>query len=75
LGARGGSKDGAGILLQDFEPVVHVAGVVGVRLVRDAEAGAQERGADLGAALRSIGFGASALGAVKPSTCSTANTQ
>ena len=45
----GGGEDGAAVAFHDLEPVVDVARVVGVRLEGDADARAQEGGADLGA--------------------------
>ena len=43
-----GSEERARLGLQDSEPVVDVAGVIGVRLDGDAEAGAQEGRPNLG---------------------------
>lgn len=44
----GGGKDGARIGFHDAKPMVDVAGMIGMRLDGDAEARAQEGGADLG---------------------------
>jgi hypothetical protein len=43
-----GREDGARFGLHDLQPVLNVAGVVGVRLDGDAETGAQEGRTDLG---------------------------
>ena len=57
-----GGKDGARVGLHHLEPVVDVAGVIGMRLDGDAEARAQEGGPDLGAGfLEAIGVVAEAL--------------
>ncbi len=58
----GGSENGARLGLHDREPMVDVAGVVGVRLDGDAEPGAEEGSADLGAGfLEAMGVIAEAL--------------
>lgn len=43
-----GGEDGAVVVLDELEPVGEVVRMIRPRVLRDAELGAQERGADLG---------------------------
>ncbi len=44
----GGGEDGAGVVLQELEPLREVLRMVGADILRDAKLGTEERAADLG---------------------------
>jgi len=48
LRVGGGGEDGAGVVLEDFEPVRDIGGVILAGFERQFQVGAQERGSEFG---------------------------